>query len=70
MSTIGMTHYLALKPHVMLVLDLRMVTFVMVGLEHEGKTVIARLFSIASANYEDELEFFSIKVPDGRPFDI
>ena len=38
--------------------------FVMVGLEHEGKPLL-RAYSIASANYEDELEFFSIKVPDG-----
>lgn len=38
--------------------------FVMVGLPHEGKPLM-RAYSIASANYEDELEFFSIKVPDG-----
>ncbi len=38
--------------------------FVMVGLEHEGRPLL-RAYSIASANYEDELEFFSIKVPDG-----
>ena len=38
--------------------------FVMVGLEHEGKPLL-RAYSIASANYEDELEFFSIKVADG-----
>lgn len=38
--------------------------FVMVGLPHEGKPLL-RAYSIASANYEDELEFFSIKVPDG-----
>ncbi len=38
--------------------------FVMIGLEVEGKALL-RAYSIASANYEDELEFFSIKVPDG-----
>jgi ferredoxin--NADP+ reductase len=36
----------------------------MIGLEVEGKPLM-RAYSIASANYEDELEFFSIKVPDG-----
>lgn len=38
--------------------------FVMIGIEVEGKPIM-RAYSIASANYEDELEFFSIKVPDG-----
>ncbi|GAB3278118.1 ferredoxin--NADP reductase [Parahaliea aestuarii] len=38
--------------------------FTMIGLEHEGKPLL-RAYSLASANYEDELEFFSIKVPDG-----
>jgi ferredoxin--NADP+ reductase len=38
--------------------------FVMIGLEVNGKP-LARAYSIASANYEDELEFFSIKVPNG-----
>jgi len=38
--------------------------FVMIGLETDGKPLM-RAYSIASANYEDELEFFSIKVPDG-----
>jgi ferredoxin--NADP+ reductase len=38
--------------------------FVMIGLEHEGKPLM-RAYSIASANYEDELEFFSIKVENG-----
>ena len=38
--------------------------FVMVGLPEEGKPLL-RAYSIASANYEDELEFFSIKVPNG-----
>ena len=39
--------------------------FVMVGLEIDGKRV-ARAYSIASANHEEQLEFYSIKVPDGR----
>ncbi len=38
--------------------------FIMIGLEDEGKPLM-RAYSIASANYEEELEFFSIKVPDG-----
>ncbi|MFT4517994.1 MAG: ferredoxin--NADP+ reductase [Halioglobus sp.] len=38
--------------------------FTMIGLELEGKPLM-RAYSMASANYEDELEFFSIKVPDG-----
>lgn len=38
--------------------------FVMIGLEVEGKT-IARAYSIASANHDEHLEFFSIKVPNG-----
>ena len=38
--------------------------FVMVGLPNEDKPLL-RAYSIASANYEDKLEFFSIKVPDG-----
>lgn len=38
--------------------------FVMIGLEVAGKPLL-RAYSIASANYEEELEFFSIKVPDG-----
>jgi ferredoxin--NADP+ reductase len=38
--------------------------FVMVGLEVNGKPLM-RAYSIASANYEEQLEFFSIKVPDG-----
>ncbi len=38
--------------------------FVMLGMEIEGKPLM-RAYSIASANYEEELEFFSIKVPDG-----
>lgn len=38
--------------------------FVMIGLESEGKPLL-RAYSIVSANYEDELEFFSIKVQNG-----
>ncbi len=38
--------------------------FVMIGLEVDGKPLM-RAYSIASANYEENLEFLSIKVPDG-----
>ncbi|MBV1871623.1 MAG: ferredoxin--NADP reductase [Gammaproteobacteria bacterium] len=38
--------------------------FIMMGLQQKDKPLM-RAYSIASANYEDELEFFSIKVPDG-----
>ena len=38
--------------------------FVMVGLEVEGRPLL-RAFSFASANYDDHLEFYSIKVPGG-----
>lgn len=38
--------------------------FTMIGLEHDGRPLL-RAYSLASANYEEELEFFSIKVPDG-----
>ena len=38
--------------------------FVLIGLEIEGKPLL-RAYSIASANYEDELEFFSVKVANG-----
>ena len=38
--------------------------FTMIGLEQEKRPLL-RAYSIASANYEEELEFFSIKVPDG-----
>ena len=38
--------------------------FVMVGLEVNGKPLM-RAYSIASAHYEEHLEFFSIKVPNG-----
>lgn len=39
--------------------------FVMIGLPGEQKPVL-RAYSIASANYEEHLEFLSIKVPDGK----
>lgn len=38
--------------------------FVMIGLEVGGKPLM-RAYSIASPNYGEQLEFFSIKVPDG-----
>lgn len=38
--------------------------FSMIGLEVEGKPLM-RAYSMASAHYEEELEFFSIKVQDG-----
>lgn len=38
--------------------------FVMLGLEVDGKPLL-RAYSIASAYYADELEFYSIKVKDG-----
>jgi ferredoxin/flavodoxin---NADP+ reductase len=38
--------------------------FAMIGLEVEGRPLL-RAYSMASANHEDNLEFFSIKVPDG-----
>lgn len=38
--------------------------FVMIGLEVENRPLL-RAYSIASPNYDDSLEFLSIKVPDG-----
>jgi ferredoxin--NADP+ reductase len=38
--------------------------FVMIGLPNAEKPVF-RAYSVASPNWDDELEFFSIKVPDG-----
>ena len=38
--------------------------FVMIGLEVDGKPLM-RAYSVASANWEEQLEFFSIKVQDG-----
>ena len=36
----------------------------MMGLEVDGRPLL-RAYSMASANHEETLEFFSIKVPDG-----
>ena len=38
--------------------------FAMMGLEVDGRPLL-RAYSMASANHEENLEFFSIKVPDG-----
>ncbi|MEP9377414.1 ferredoxin--NADP reductase [Aquabacter sp. CN5-332] len=38
--------------------------FTMIGLEVAGKPLL-RAYSLASATHEEQLEFFSIKVPDG-----
>jgi ferredoxin/flavodoxin---NADP+ reductase len=38
--------------------------FTMIGLEVDGRPLM-RAYSVASAAYDDWLEFFSIKVPDG-----
>ena len=38
--------------------------FTMIGIPIDGKPLV-RAYSVASAHYADELEFFSIKVPDG-----
>ena len=38
--------------------------FTMMGVEIQGRPLV-RAYSLVSANYEDQLEFFSIKVPDG-----
>ena len=39
--------------------------FVMIGLQQETGRPLMRAYSIASPNWEEHLEFFSIKVPDG-----
>ncbi len=39
--------------------------FVMIGLPVNGKPLL-RAYSVVSPNYEEQLEFLSIKVPDGR----
>ncbi|TWG80416.1 ferredoxin--NADP+ reductase [Cupriavidus gilardii J11] len=39
--------------------------FIMIGLPTESGKPLLRAYSIASANYEEHLEFFSIKVPNG-----
>src|ERR1700712_2497471 len=38
--------------------------FTMIGIKVEGKPLL-RAYSVVSANYEEELEFFSIKVQNG-----
>jgi ferredoxin--NADP+ reductase len=38
--------------------------FTMIGIEVEGKPLM-RAYSMVSANYDEQLEFLSIKVPDG-----
>ncbi|MCU0656460.1 MAG: ferredoxin--NADP reductase [Polyangiaceae bacterium] len=38
--------------------------FVMVGLEAEARPLL-RAYSVVSTNYEEHLEFYSIKIPDG-----
>jgi len=38
--------------------------FTMIGLEVDGRPLL-RAYSMASANHDESLEFFSIKVPDG-----
>ncbi len=39
--------------------------FVMIGLMGENDRPLLRAYSIASPSWDDELEFYSIKVPDG-----
>jgi ferredoxin/flavodoxin---NADP+ reductase len=39
--------------------------FTMIGLQGDNGKPLLRAYSIASANYEEHLEFLSIKVPDG-----
>ena len=39
--------------------------FTMIGLRRDDGRPLLRAYSIVSANYEDQLEFFSIKVNDG-----
>ncbi len=39
--------------------------FTMIGLRQDGGKPLLRAYSIVSANYEEHLEFLSIKVPDG-----
>jgi len=39
--------------------------FVMIGLQQENGRQLMRAYSIASPNWQENLEFFSIKVPDG-----
>ena len=39
--------------------------FVMIGLQGEGGKPLLRAYSVASPSWDEELEFYSIKVPDG-----
>ena len=39
--------------------------FVMIGLQGEGEKPLLRAYSVASPSWDDELEFYSIKVQDG-----
>ena len=39
--------------------------FTMMGLQQQNGRPLLRAYSITSSNYEEHLEFFSIKVPDG-----
>lgn len=39
--------------------------FIMIGLPRENGKPLLRAYSVASPNWDDELEFYSIKVPDG-----
>ena len=39
--------------------------FVMIGLEGENGKPLMRAYSISSPSWDEELEFYSIKVPDG-----
>ncbi|HMQ42534.1 MAG TPA: FAD-binding oxidoreductase, partial [Paracoccus sp. (in: a-proteobacteria)] len=39
--------------------------FVMIGLLGDNGKPLLRAYSIASPNWDEELEFYSIKVPDG-----
>ncbi|MET0193092.1 MAG: ferredoxin--NADP reductase [Hyphomicrobiaceae bacterium] len=39
--------------------------FTMMGIETDGGRPLVRAYSMASPNYDDKLEFFSIKVQDG-----
>ncbi|RYE92214.1 MAG: ferredoxin--NADP reductase [Myxococcales bacterium] len=39
--------------------------FAMVGLGGEQQKPLLRAYSVVSANYEESLEFYSIKIPDG-----
>lgn len=40
--------------------------FARLGIEKEDKSIVWRPYSIVSADYEEELEFYSIVVPDGE----